>query len=218
MHGRQGRAGETVPADFYPDRQRLEGGADGLFNPSPCKGNIMSFFSSKSFRHQLLAAAALLAAGAAQAQSHPWTSPGSAGVVDEADTGLVDFVAGEARMRSGAAVGSMLNLRYNVVSLPGFSGPGQYVMRTRFRDNGTGANVRLDLRRYQTNGINSVMGTFNSDDHPASPSYQTEGECVLIDWDFNSAAYYIEATLHKSAASGTPAVGLIQLVPGNCVP
>ncbi|HSI59223.1 MAG TPA: hypothetical protein VLA16_16800 [Ideonella sp.] len=178
----------------------------------------MSFFSSKSFRRPLLAVAAILAAGAAQAQSNPWTSVGSAGVVDDADTGIVDFVAGEARMRSTAVVGAMLNLRYNVVSLPGFSGPGQYVMRTRFRDNGAGANVRLDLRRYQTNGLNSVQATFDSDDYPASAIYQTQGECVLVDWDFDTSAYYIEATLHKGAAAGTPALGLIQLVPGNCVP
>lgn len=178
----------------------------------------MSFFSSKSIRQPLFAIAAVLAAGAAQAQSNPWTTVGSAGVVDEADTGIVDFVAGEARMRGTAVVGSMLNLRYNVVSLPGFSGPGQYVMRTRFRDNGAGANVRLDLRRYQNNGINSVQATFDSDDYAAAAGYQTQAECMLVDWDFNTSAYYIEATLHKSTSAGTPALGLIQLVPGNCVP
>lgn len=179
----------------------------------------MSFISSsKATRLPLIAIAAVLAAGAAQAQSNPWTTVGSAGVVDEADTSLVDFVAGEARMRSNAAVGSVLNLRYNVVSLPGFSGPGQYVMRTRFRDNGAGANVRLDLRRYQNNGINSLQATFDSDDHAASAAYQTQAECVLVDWDFATSAYYIEASLHKSAAAGTPALALIQLVPGNCVP
>lgn len=178
----------------------------------------MSFFSSKSIRQPLLAVVAILAAGAAQAQSNPWTSVGSAGVVDEADTGIVDFVAGEARMRGNAAAGSVLNLRYNVVSLPGFSGPGQYVMRTRFRDNGAGANVRLDLRRYQNNGLNSLQATFDSDDHGASASYQTQAECVLVDWDFATSAYYVEATLSKSTAAGTPALALIQLVPGNCVP
>jgi hypothetical protein len=178
----------------------------------------MSILSSKSIRQPLLAIAAVLAAGAAQAQSNPWTTVGSAGVVDDADTGIVDFVAGEARMRGDAAVGSMLNLRYNVVSLPGFSGPGQYLMRARFRDNGAGANVRLDLRRYANNGTNSVMATFNSDDYSASSNYQTQAECLLVDWDFSTSAYYIEATLHKGAAAGTPALGLIQLVPGNCVP
>ena len=176
------------------------------------------FTTSKSIRRPLLAMAALLAVGAAQAQSHPWTTVGSAGVVDEADTGLVDFMNGEARMRSNAAVGSVLNLRYNVVSLPGFSGPGQYVMRARFRDNGAGANVRLDLRRYQNNGLNSVQATFNSDDHGASASYQTQAECVLVDWDFATSAYYVEATLHKTNAAGTPALGMVQLVPGNCLP
>jgi len=176
----------------------------------------MSFSSSKSIRQSLFAIAAVLAAGAAQAQSNPWTTVGSAGVVDDADAGIVDFVAGEARMRSDAAVGSMLNLRYNVVSLPGFSGPGQYTMRARFRDNGAGANVRLDLRRYQNNGINSLQATFNSDDYAPSSSYQTQAECILVDWDFNTSGYYIEATLHKGAAAGTPALALIQLVPGVC--
>jgi len=178
----------------------------------------MSVFSSKSIRQPLFAIVAVLAAGAAQAQSNPWTTVGSAGVVDEADTGIVDFVAGEARMRGTAVAGSMLNLRYNVVSLPGFSGPGQYVMRTRFRDNGTGANVRLDLRRYQNNGINSLQATVDSDDYASASGYQTQAKCVLVDWDFNTSAYYIEATLHKGTAAGTPALGLIQLVPGNCVP
>lgn len=178
----------------------------------------MSVFASKSIRQPLFALVAVLAAGAAQAQSNPWTTVGSAGVVDEADTGIVDFVAGEARVRSTAVAGSVLNLRYNVVSLPGFSGPGQYVMRTRFRDNGAGANVRLDLRRYQNNGLNSVLATFDSDDHGAAVGYQTQAECVLVDWDFATSAYYIEATLNKSAAAGTPALALIQLVPGNCVP
>lgn len=178
----------------------------------------MSFIATSSFRKPLWVLAALLATGAAQAQTNAWTTVGSAGVVDDADTGIVDLVAGEARMRSAAAVGSMLNLRYNVVSLPGFSGPGQYVLRSRFRDNGPGANVKLELRRYQTNGINSVVATFDSDDHPASPSYQTQAECIGVDWDFNAAAYYIEATLHKSSSAGTPALGMVQLVPGNCVP
>jgi hypothetical protein len=176
----------------------------------------MSLFSSKSVRQSLLAIAAVLAAGAAQAST--WTTVGSAGVVDDADTGIVDFVAGEARMRSDATVGSLLNLRYNVVSLEGFSGPGQYAMRSRFRDNGSGANVRLDLRRYQNDGSNSLMATFDSNDHAASSTYQTQAKCIFVDWDFNTAAYYIEATLHKGTAGGTPALGLVQLVPANCVP
>lgn len=178
----------------------------------------MSVFSTQTIRHSLLAAAAVLAAGAAQAQTSPWTTAASAGVVDEADTGIVEFVAGEARMRNTAAAGSVLNLRYNVVALPGFSGPGQHVMRTRFRDNGAGANVRLDLRRYQNNGLNSLQGSFNSDDFAAAPGYQTQAECVLVDWDFMTSAYYIEATLQKSSSAGQPALGMIQLVPGNCVP
>lgn len=177
----------------------------------------MTVFSTQTIRHTLLAAAAILAAGAAQAQTTPWTTAASAGVVDEADTGLVEFVAGEARMRNTAAAGSVLNLRYNVVALPGFSGPGQYVLRSRFRDNGAGANVRLELRSYQTNGLNSLQGSFDSNNFASAPGYQTQAECVLVDWDFNTSVYYIEATLQKTSAAGQPALGMIQLVPGNCI-
>src|SRR5262245_15028821 len=104
----------------------------------------------KTWTAAVFAAATILVTvpeGAPSAQIHPWTSVGSAGVVDEDDTGIVEFVLGEARVPAAAPAGSVLDLRYNIVSLEGFAGPGFYVMRARFRDNGNAARVLLNLRQ-----------------------------------------------------------------------
>ena len=105
--------------------------------------------SAFSFR---LATATVLIAAATAATAAPWTSVGSAGVVDVADTDLIDFAAGEARLRVDAATGSVLNMRYNIVALEGFTGLNQVAWLSRFRDNGAGSRVRLYLRHYRKNG------------------------------------------------------------------
>jgi len=170
--------------------------------------------SRNTFRRiaNTIAMAAAVAAGAAHAQSHPWTTIGSAGVVDEADTGIVEFMNGEARMRAAAAAGSVLNLRYNVVSLPGFSGPGHYDLRVRFRDNGAAARVQLDLRRYNHTGTTTQVYAFDSNAFAPAVGYQTRERCIAVDWDFDAGAYYFEAALTKSAVGGSPALGTIQLI------
>jgi hypothetical protein len=175
----------------------------------------MTASNLQKLRHLAIAAAAL-AAGAAHAQMS-WTTVGSTGVVDDADTGIVDFVLGEARVKSTAVAGSQLNLRYNIVALPGFAGPGQYLMRVRFRDIGADANVRLDLRRVQSNGASTLLTTFDSNTYPANAGYQTQQKCVGVSWDFAGSAYYVDAALTKSGNLGTPALALIQLVPSNCI-
>ncbi len=165
-----------------------------------------------------LAAVAALLAGAAHAQSNPWTTVGSAGTVDDTDTGIVDFFNGEARVRAVAAADSVLNLRYNVIGLPGFDGPGSYDWRVRFRDNGSSARVQLNLRRYNhNNGASTALAAFDSNNFGAAAGYQTQTRCISVDWDFNAGPHYIEATLTKSGAAGTPAVGTIQLVRRNLI-
>jgi len=159
--------------------------------------------------------AALAAPGTASAQAHPWTTVGSAGTVDDTDTGIVDFVNGEARVRAVAAAGSVLNLRYNVVSLTEMVGPGAYTMRVRFRDNGASARVQLNLRRYNQTGTTTQLAAFDSNTFPAAVGYQTRERCVNIDWDFDAGAHYVDATLTKSGATGTPALGVIQLIRRN---
>lgn len=153
---------------------------------------------------------------AAQAQQLPWTTVGSAGTVDESDIGIADLVLGEARVRATAPAGSQLNIRYNVVALPGFDGPGQYLMRVRFRDNGPFARVQLNLRRYNTNGPTSQVASFDSNAYAPQPGYQVQQRCILVNWDFVAGPYYVDAAMTKLAPDGQPALGTVQLIRANC--
>lgn len=175
----------------------------------------MSTLITRTLR--LGALAALLAAAGA-AQANPWTTIGSAGSVDEADMALIEFMNGEARMLAAAPAGSVLNLRYNITSLEGFQGLNQVAWRTRFRDNGNGARVRLILRQYNANGPTSTLATFDSNAYAAAVGYQTQTMCTAVDWDFEDGPFYIEAELTKSADGGLPALGLTTLTNVNCTP
>jgi len=165
-----------------------------------------------------LATAIAIVTAATAASAAPWTSIGSAGVVDDADTGLVDFASGEARMRADAATGSVLNLRYNIVALEGFTGLNQVAWLARFRDNGAGSRLRLFLRQYHPNGTTSTIDTFDSNSYASAVGYQTRTRCTAVDWDFAGGPYYIEAELTRSADGGMPALGLMSLTNANCTP
>lgn len=165
-----------------------------------------------------LATAIAIVTAATAASAAPWTSVGSAGVVDDADTGLVDFASGEARMRADAATGSVLNLRYNIVALEGFTGLNQVAWLARFRDNGAGSRLRLFLRQYHPNGTTSTIDTFDSNSYASAVGYQTRTRCTAVDWDFAGGPYYIEAELTRSADGGMPALGLMSLTNANCTP
>jgi hypothetical protein len=173
--------------------------------------------SKSTFSIRLATAVALFAAATA-ATAAPWTTVGSAGVVDDADAGLVDFANGEARLRADAATGSVLNLRYNIVALEGFSGLNQVAWLARFRDNGAGGRVRLFLRQYHPTGTTTTIDTFDSNSYPSAVGYQTRTRCTAVDWDFADGPYYIEAELTRSADGGMPALGLMSLTNANCTP
>lgn len=164
------------------------------------------------------AAIATLAAAVTGAHAAVWTTVGSAGTVDELDLGIADLVLGEARMRASAPAGSVLNIRYNVVSLQGFSGPGQYLMRVRFRDNGGTSRVQLALRRYNHTGPTTNLVSFDSNAYPAQVGYQTQQRCIALSWNFDAGPHFVEATMTKSGVGGQPALGTIQLIPANCIP
>ena len=154
----------------------------------------------------------------AAASAAPWTTVGSAGVVDEADAGLIDFANGEARLRGDAANGSVLNLRYNIVALEGFTGLNQVSWLARFRDNGAAGRVRLFLRQYHPNGTTTTIDTFDSNSYASAVGYQTRTRCTAVDWNFADGPYYIEAELTRSADGGMPALGLMILTNANCTP
>jgi len=171
--------------------------------------------ASRTMRHAGLAAALL--AGFATAQAASWTTVGSAGTVDDSDLGIADLIFGEARVKASAPAGSTLNLTYNVVSLTGFTGPGQYQLRVRFRDNGPAARVTLGLYRFNSaTGTRTNLAVFDSNAYLPMDTHQVKQRCISIPWNFEAGPHFIEATLFKSGVLGTPALATIQLIPAYC--
>jgi hypothetical protein len=148
------------------------------------------------------------------AQASPWTSAGSAGMVDEVDVAVYETSGALVRIAASAPVPASLVIRYNVVAVPGLSlGDVGAELTARFRDNGTGARVVATLKEvsFET-GATTTLLTVDSND--ATPSIDLESRTVsscLFELDFGSNAYFIEAVLSKSAGAVTPALQLLRV-------
>ncbi len=153
------------------------------------------------------------------AQSFPWTSAATTGTVDESDMAIADLNNGLAAVKSTAASPSTLNIRYNIVALQDVVGgsTNPYGLRARFRDNGSGAQVRLNLKSYGFNGITSTIAVLDSNDYPSNTSYQNQTLCLAVPFDFENFSYFIDAELIKSSSSGTPALGLMKVQLSDCI-
>ena len=157
----------------------------------------------------LVVSALVSAPVAAIAQAKPWTSVGSAGTVDEADTGIVTFNQSIAAISAAAAVGSSLDIRYNVVAVDGVFGGDGIALTGRFRDTGAAERVILRLKRYSlVNGVTQTLLTLDSNTFPPSAALQTRtvGVCD-VGLDFFNNVYFVEAQLIKTDAGGVPQLG-----------
>jgi hypothetical protein len=94
------------------------------------------------------------------------------------------------------------------------------MLTVRFADNGSAAQVLVRLQRVHIfTGVLTTLVELNSNDYPPSTVAQTQSEpfnCGGPEFDFENHIYYIEATLIKTGAAGTPLIRSIQLCPGIC--
>ncbi|MEP7339679.1 MAG: hypothetical protein ABI977_18215 [Acidobacteriota bacterium] len=163
-----------------------------------------------------------------------WTTVGSAGTVDEADTGKIVLQGSTigfpellppTKQQSAFEIGLPLEtvtavVRYNVVATDGLFEGGNFLgMRSRFRDDGNSAQVILRLIEVNIEtGASSVVLTLDSNAFTANANYQTQGVSAFIGSriNFHDNAYFIEATLIQKRSSialfgGRPGISVIQL-------
>jgi hypothetical protein len=156
----------------------------------------------------------LLGLSTAWAQLDAWTTVGSAGTVDEADTGLVLLgspVPGAVMIRP-TEVG-ILNIRYNIVAVGGLFGGEGHVLSVRYRDNGADGQVIVQLKQLGLyTGITTTLLTLDSNASAPSTSFQVQsiGSCATV-LNFAENAYFMDVQIRKTALTGTPALALIQL-------
>ena len=154
-----------------------------------------------------------------------WTTVGSAGTVNDEDTALVELGGGGiARLENSAPAGTTAHIRYNVVAVDGLFGLGSPKrMRVRYQDNGSDAQVTVQLFEYDfaNGGAPNLLMDFDSNNFASAPQLQTRSlNACGVEFDFTNKVYYLEVTLSRSAATGYPMLAAIQLsaLPGSCAP
>lgn len=160
----------------------------------------------------LLVAVLTMALSTGWAQYDYWTTVGSAGTVDESDTGIVSLGSPNSAIvcLRDTSTGT-LNIRYNVTAVNGLFGGGAR-LTVRFSDDGANAQVIVRLKRCDIdNGNITTMLTFDSNLYAASDHFQVQDiyDCGLS-FDFSRYAYYMDVQLIKSAG-GLPMLTCIQL-------
>jgi hypothetical protein len=170
-----------------------------------------------------------------------WTTVGSAGTVDEADTGKVvlqgstvafpeilpplpTIASANAETNAQIAlptVTTTATVRYNVTAVDGLFEAGNHLgMTVRYRDDGGWAQVLIRVYEQDIHtGATALLLSFDSNAFATSPNYQTQGVSVARPawgFDFNQKAYFIEATLSKTSSAisiqgGRPGLAIIKL-------
>ena len=147
--------------------------------------------------------AALTSSLPVAAQEAPWTSVGSAGTVDEEDLLLVQLgtpVPGAISMRP---LRGAVNVRYNVVAVPGVLGETEsLVLTARYLDRGDGQRVFLELKEYNLGtGLTTTLMTLDSDAFPPSDQFQVQSVgCSGVSFnmlDFTQNAYFVDVVISR---------------------
>jgi hypothetical protein len=155
-------------------------------------------------------------AALAGAQPRPWTTVGSAGTTDDADTSEVRFTQGEATLAPAAAVGTVSTIRYNIVATNdlGVLGTPRLTIRYRTGDGSGRVIVRLKRYNYSPGGGAVTVATFDSNAHAATGSAYTTRTMVACGapaFAFASNAYFIEVEMQKNGALGNPGLGVVKV-------
>jgi hypothetical protein len=172
-----------------------------------------------------------------------WTTVGSGGTVDEADTRKIFFnhgivqigrpiapphAAGAARKSAPGVVQSeSAVIRYNVTPVDGLFAPpvpfpSSRGTQLRLRYLATGPSAQIIAQLIEVDlaiGSETVRLTFKSTDFPGATGYHVneKGACDNRGFDFINKAYYVEVTLTHSALVAGSAAGVQIIKIGNSI-
>jgi hypothetical protein len=181
----------------------------------------------------LLSVSFCIAVGiASTANAQTWVA--STGTVDQSSLLTYEFKDGAAFVRRSVHPAKVV-LRFNILPVGDLLVPVSNAccegraLWVRFLDNGEGAQVLVDVKRYNVvTGETTTLLSFDSNDFPPQPTFQdatpNTGLGPLVNFSFatgpfdgamnqnGDSVYYLEATLIRSQHGGTPGLALISIV------
>jgi hypothetical protein len=144
-----------------------------------------------------------------------WTTAGSASATEDEANLAKPTYTNQTVAINGGPTGTYV-LRYNVTAVDGlFNNAANGFMKVRVRDNGTGANVLIALRRSNiaAGGIETIA-TFDSESVASGSGFQTPADVPLNHaFDFTAYVYWLDVTLNRIDESGLP--GFAGAIVGN---
>jgi hypothetical protein len=151
----------------------------------------------------------------AQAQSTDyWTTTANASATEDEGNPAKPTYTNQTAAVNGGPTGVYI-LRYNLSAVDGLFNTANGFMRLRVRDNGTGANVLVALKRSNVaaGGIETIA-TFDSDSLTASSGFQTPANVTFTHtFDFTNYVYWLDVTLNRIDETGQP--GFAGAIIGN---
>jgi len=149
----------------------------------------------------------------------PWTSTGSAGVMDEstAATDLapskVYFTDTYAKLRTSPSTNTA-TLRYNVTATFDSSYAFTPYLQVRFKASTSSTRVIARLRSYDTNtGSTATLGVIDSNSFLRSSGFQTQAKCLSgkrIN-EFDSKVYWVEVELSRTSSTGSADLAAVRV-------
>jgi hypothetical protein len=152
-----------------------------------------------------------------------WTTVGSAGTVDEASLSAVSLNGPFASVRATAALPATVTIRYNVTAVDGlFVAGGGHCIEARWRDNGSGAQVIVTLKKFNFSTLEvTTLDTLDSNSFDPDPWFTGGGLCAVSTttsvpppppfFKFDRNAYYVEAQIIKTEPSGNPTLAFVKV-------
>ena len=143
-----------------------------------------------------------------------WTTTANASATEDESNPAKPTYTNQTAAVNGGPTGLYI-LRYNLSAVDGLFNTANGFMRLRVRDNGTGANVLVVLKRSNVaaGGIETIA-TFDSDSLTASSGFQTPANVLFTHtFDFTNYVYWLDVTLNRIDATGQP--GFAGAIIGN---
>jgi hypothetical protein len=140
-----------------------------------------------------------------------WAQAVNTCAVDEAD--LRKYAFNIYKLSHKPEIVGKITARCNVENLPIANGNGTAFLVTYLDPDGPGTAYRVLVRLQQITNSGSAftVATVDSNNFPASASFQTRSAIISHDFDFFNNAYYAEVIVFRTNTAQAPAAAIVRI-------